>query len=164
MVGTRYATAGARAGAGLALSACALGGSDPEAAGTDGEPTPAAFAEPGSGVPPSQAPEGPPDLPVNPFAPAALNNLAIEHAERGDLGKAQELLERAAKLDPDNEDIAANLADIRQMRESLASPGPSSGGASASQTPGYADYDDDGKYGDPESRGAGMMPPPPPRW
>lgn len=162
MVSRGYGTAGALAGAVLALSACALGGSGPDTAEADGTPTPAAFAEPGSAVPPSQAPEGPPDLPVNPFDPAALNNLAIEHAERGDLGKAQELLERAAKLDPDNEDIAANLADIRRMRESVASPGPSSGGSSAaSQTPGYADYDD---YGDPASRGAGMMPPPPPRW
>lgn len=157
MVSGRYGAAGALAGAVLALSACALGGGDPGPADTDGEPTPAAFAEPGAAVPPSQTLEGPPDLPVNPFDPAALNNLAIEHAERGDLGKAQELLERAAKLDPDNEAIAANLADIRRVRESVASPGQA-GEASAAPVSGYADS------GDAESGSSGVMPPPPPRW
>ena len=52
-------------------------------------------------------------LEVNPFDAVALNNLAVAKAEQGQFHEATAMLERAAKLSPDNADVAANLARLR---------------------------------------------------
>jgi len=59
-------------------------------------------------------------LEVNPFDPVALNNLAVAKAERGQFYAAMALLERAAKLAPDNSAVAANLARLRGYVQSYA--------------------------------------------
>lgn len=51
-------------------------------------------------------------LQVNPFDPADLNNLAVAKAANGDFQSARELLQRAVRLAPEREDIAANLARL----------------------------------------------------
>lgn len=62
-------------------------------------------------------------LDVNPFDPAALNNLAVAKAEQGQFHQATALLERAAKLQPDNADVAANLARLRGFVQGYAMAG-----------------------------------------
>lgn len=62
-------------------------------------------------------------LEVNPFDPIALNNLAVAKAERGQFYEAMALLERAAKLAPDNSAVVANLARLRGYVQSYATAG-----------------------------------------
>ena len=62
-------------------------------------------------------------LEVNPFDPVALNNLAVAKAERGQFYEAMAMLERAAKLSPDNSEVVANLARLRGYVQSYATAG-----------------------------------------
>lgn len=62
-------------------------------------------------------------LEVNPFDPLALNNLAVAKAEQGQFHEATAMLERAAKLQPDNAEIAANLARLRGYVQGYAMAG-----------------------------------------
>ena len=62
-------------------------------------------------------------LEVNPFDPIALNNLAVAKAERGQFYEAMSMLERAAKLAPDNSEVIANLARLRGYVQSYATAG-----------------------------------------
>jgi tetratricopeptide (TPR) repeat protein len=66
-------------------------------------------------------------LEVNPFDPADLNNLAVAKAAQGDYPSARELLQRAVRLAPDREDIAANLARLAdwmdRQRDGIAPAG-----------------------------------------
>lgn len=64
-------------------------------------------------------------LEVNPFDPIALNNLAVAKAERGQFHEATALLERAAKLQPNNAEVAANLARLRGYVQGYAMAGVS---------------------------------------
>lgn len=64
-------------------------------------------------------------LNVNPFDPVALNNLAVAKAEQGQFHEATALLERAAKLQPNNAEVAANLARLRGYVQSYAVAGVS---------------------------------------
>jgi len=70
-------------------------------------------------------------LEVNPFDAVALNNLAVAKAEGGQFYEAMSLLERAAKLTPDNSDVVANLARLRGYVQSYATAGvgPTEGAA-----------------------------------
>lgn len=65
-------------------------------------------------------------LEVNPFDPADLNNLAVAKAAQGDFQGARELLQRAVRLAPEREDIAANLARLTdwmdRQRDGIAPP------------------------------------------
>lgn len=65
-------------------------------------------------------------LEVNPFDPADLNNLAVAKAANGDYQSARELLQRAVRLAPEREDIAANLARLAdwmdRQRDGIAPP------------------------------------------
>lgn len=65
-------------------------------------------------------------LEVNPFDPADLNNLAVTKAAQGDFQSARELLQRAVRLAPEREDIAANLARLSdwmdRQRDGIAPP------------------------------------------
>lgn len=80
-------------------------------------------------------------LEVNPFDPAALNNLAVAKAEQGQFHEATALLERASKLQPNNAEIAANLARLRGYVQSYATAGMEA---------------------QPQRPQAGPLPPPPP--
>lgn len=62
-------------------------------------------------------------LEVNPFDAVALNNLAVAKAEGGQFYEAMSLLERAAKLTPDNSEVIANLARLRGYVQSYATAG-----------------------------------------
>ncbi len=62
-------------------------------------------------------------LEVNPFDAVALNNLAVAKAESGQFYEAMSLLERAAKLTPDNSEVIANLARLRGYVQSYATAG-----------------------------------------
>lgn len=62
-------------------------------------------------------------LEVNPFDAVALNNLAVAKAERGQFYEAMALLERAAKLTPDNSEVIANLARLRGYVQSYPTAG-----------------------------------------
>lgn len=64
-------------------------------------------------------------LDVNPFDPVALNNLAVAKAERGQFHEATALLERAAKLQPNNAEVVANLARLRGYVQGYAMAGVS---------------------------------------
>lgn len=83
-------------------------------------------------------------LEVNPFDAVALNNLAVAKAENGQFYEAMALLERAAKLTPDNSDVVANLARLRGYVQSYATAGV--GPTEATRTASYS----------------GNLPPPPP--
>lgn len=62
-------------------------------------------------------------LEVNPFDAVALNNLAVAKAERGQFHEATALLERAVKLQPNNAEVAANLARLRGYVQGYAMAG-----------------------------------------
>lgn len=70
-------------------------------------------------------------LRVNPFDPAALNNLAVVKAEQGRYDDAMDLLQRAARLAPGNAEIHANIGrleawkDSARTRDPMAEPQPS---------------------------------------
>lgn len=57
-------------------------------------------------------------LRVNPFDPAALNNLAVVKAGQGRYDDAMDLLQRAARLAPDNAGIRHNLDRLRSWMSS----------------------------------------------
>lgn len=59
-------------------------------------------------------------LRVNPFDPAALNNLAVVKAGQGRYEDARDLLERAARLAPESEQIRANLGRLTAWLNSAA--------------------------------------------
>lgn len=59
-------------------------------------------------------------LDVNPFDPIALNNLAVARAQQGRYVEAEGLLERAARLAPEETEIAANLGRLREWLRSYA--------------------------------------------
>lgn len=58
-------------------------------------------------------------LRVNPFDPAALNNLAVVKAGQGRFDDAQDLLERALRLAPESKEIRTNLGRLNAWTESL---------------------------------------------
>lgn len=84
-------------------------------------------------------------LEVNPFDPVALNNLAVAKAEQGQFHEATAFLERAAKLQPDNAEIAANLARLRGYVQGYAMAGVEPAGPAQPQS-------------------SGLPPAPPPLW
>ena len=85
-------------------------------------------------------------LRVNPFDPVALNNLAVARAEAGDYNTSLDLLKRAARLAPVDNEIAANLSRLRGWLNSFEVSGQ-----------------DVPRAGDPlDQRVAGSLPPPPP--
>jgi len=55
-------------------------------------------------------------LDVNPFDPVALNNLAVAKAEQGEVYQAEELLERAVKIAPDDPTLHQNLERVRRWQ------------------------------------------------
>lgn len=59
---------------------------------------------------------------INPFDASALNNQAVAYAAQGDSEKALNLLERANRLSPNREDIAANLTELRRWMNRNAPP------------------------------------------
>lgn len=63
-------------------------------------------------------------LRVNPFDPAALNNLAVVKAEQGRYDDAMDLLQRAARLAPDNAVIRANVDRLQAWRDTLGTRDP----------------------------------------
>ncbi|MES2682859.1 MAG: tetratricopeptide repeat protein [Pseudomonadota bacterium] len=87
-------------------------------------------------------------LEVNPFDAVALNNLAVAKAERGQFYDAMAMLERAAKLAPDNSDIVANLARLRGYVQSYATAGVEASSATPVRNP----------------AGSKLPPVPPPLW
>lgn len=58
-------------------------------------------------------------LRVNPFDPAALNNLAVVKAGQGRHDDAYDLLQRAARLAPENPEIRANLGRLKAWMETM---------------------------------------------
>lgn len=87
-------------------------------------------------------------LEVNPFDPVALNNLAVAKAEAGDYNQALALLERAARLAPEDRRIAANLSRLRGWLNSYAQAGMPAPDEAASD----------------RGATAALPPPPPPLW
>lgn len=87
-------------------------------------------------------------LRVNPFDPVSLNNLAVAKAEQGDYHSAVELLSRASRLAPENYEVAANLARLRNWMNSEALAGVEPQGPAM---PKSADW-------------AALPPPPPALW
>ncbi len=83
-------------------------------------------------------------LRVNPFDPAALNNLAVVKAAQGRYADARDLLERAARLAPLNSEIRANLGRLAAWESSVS-------GAASPQRP-------------PELETFRPPPEPPPLW
>ena len=63
-------------------------------------------------------------LRVNPFDPAALNNLAVVKAEQGRYDDAMDLLQRAARLAPDNAEIRANLGRLKSWKDTVGTRDP----------------------------------------
>lgn len=63
-------------------------------------------------------------LRVNPFDPAALNNLAVVKAEQGRYDDAMDLLQRAARLAPDNAEIRANLGRLKAWKDTWGTRDP----------------------------------------
>lgn len=88
------------------------------------------------------------DLSTNPFDPIALNNLAVTRAEQGDIYAAEDMLQRASKLAPNNLEIQRNLTRVLQWQEVQSS-----------------EYIPPSRYALPEGFGEqGLPPPPPPLW
>jgi Flp pilus assembly protein TadD len=63
-------------------------------------------------------------LRVNPFDPAALNNLAVVKAEQGRYDDAMDLLQRAARLAPQSAEIRTNLDRLKAWKETWGSRDP----------------------------------------
>ena len=63
-------------------------------------------------------------LRVNPFDPAALNNLAVVKAEQGRYDDAMDLLQRAARLAPDNAVIRANVGRLKAWKDTWGTRDP----------------------------------------
>jgi tetratricopeptide (TPR) repeat protein len=92
-------------------------------------------------------------LQVNPFDPAAINNLAVVRSEQGHYYEAIDLLERASRLSPDDPEIAANLARLRHWVQAY--------GMSATDSQGVLPHPDDGT---PTLNQPSVPPPAPPLW
>ncbi|WP_029891151.1 tetratricopeptide repeat protein [Polycyclovorans algicola] len=92
-------------------------------------------------------------LQVNPFDPAAINNMAVVRSEQGHYYEAIELLERASRLSPDDPEIAANLARLRHWVQAY--------GMSASDPYGVVPHPNDGV---PTLNRPNVPPPAPPLW
>lgn len=107
----------------MLLGLCSLAGSS-LAMAQDADRARVQFAE---GEHAAAAAEWQARLEVNPFDAADLNNLAVAKAAQGDFQSARELLQRAARLAPEREDIAANLARLAdwmdRQRDGIAPPG-----------------------------------------
>lgn len=88
-------------------------------------------------------------LRINPFDPVALNNLAAARVEAGDYNRALELLKRAARLAPEDRDVAANLSRLRGWLNSY-----SDAGMQAPQPDEMSGFVANGR----------LPPPPPPLW
>ncbi|WP_421717582.1 tetratricopeptide repeat protein [Algiphilus sp.] len=56
----------------------------------------------------------------NPFDPVVLNNLAAAYSQRGDYARAQNLLQRAQRLSPEDPTIRSNLDATREWLNHLA--------------------------------------------
>lgn len=63
-------------------------------------------------------------LRVNPFDPAALNNLAVVKAEQGRYDDAMDLLQRAGRLAPDNAEIRANIGRLKAWKDTWGTRDP----------------------------------------
>ena len=63
-------------------------------------------------------------LRVNPFDPAALNNLAVVKAGQGRYADAYDLLQRAARLAPQSEEIRANVARLKGWMDTMGTRDP----------------------------------------
>ena len=88
------------------------------------------------------------DLDTNPFDPIALNNLAVTKAEQGDIYTAEDMLQRASRLAPNNLEIRRNLTRVLQWQEVQSS-----------------EFVPPAGYALPEGFGQqGLPPPPPPLW
>lgn len=88
------------------------------------------------------------DLSTNPFDPIALNNLAVARAEQGDIYAAEDMLQRATRLAPNNLEIKRNLTRVLQWQEVQSS-----------------EFVPPRGYEVPEGFGEqGLPPPPPPLW
>lgn len=87
-------------------------------------------------------------LRINPFDPVALNNLAAAKVESGDFHSALELLKRAARLAPQDTEIAANLSRLRGWLNSYSEAGMAA--------PGPQDL--------AQNQSGSLPPPPPPLW
>ncbi|AUH50819.1 hypothetical protein CXB49_08370 [Chromobacterium sp. ATCC 53434] len=59
----------------------------------------------------------------HPYQPEAINRLALQLVKAGDAGAAIVLLERAARIAPDREDIRANLQRLRAGSRRVADVG-----------------------------------------
>ena len=92
-------------------------------------------------------------LQVNPFDPAAMNNLAVVRSEQGHYYEAIDLLERASRLSPDDPEIAANLARLRHWVQAY--------GMSAADPYGVLPHPADGT---PTLNQPSVPPPAPPLW
>ena len=63
-------------------------------------------------------------LRVNPFDPAALNNLAVVKAGQGRYTDAFDLLERAARLAPQSKEIHANMGRLKAWMATMGTRDP----------------------------------------
>lgn len=63
-------------------------------------------------------------LRVNPFDPAALNNLAVVKAGQGRYDDAMDLLQRAARLAPDSAEIRANVDRLKAWKDTWGTRDP----------------------------------------
>lgn len=63
-------------------------------------------------------------LRVNPFDPAALNNLAVFKAGQGRYAEAYELLQRAARLAPQSGEILANVGRLKAWMDTIGTLDP----------------------------------------
>ncbi|MGC0155203.1 hypothetical protein ACPRNU_22315 [Chromobacterium vaccinii] len=59
----------------------------------------------------------------HPYQPEAINRLALQLVKAGDAGAAIVLLERAARIAPDRQDIQANLQRLRAGSRRVADAG-----------------------------------------
>ncbi|TDU30912.1 hypothetical protein DFR24_0269 [Panacagrimonas perspica] len=63
-------------------------------------------------------------LRVNPFDPAALNNLAVVKAGQGRYADAYDLLQRAARLAPQSEEIRTNVGRLKAWMDTMGARDP----------------------------------------
>jgi len=63
-------------------------------------------------------------LRVNPFDPAALNNLAVVKAGQGRYADAYDLLQRAARLAPQSEEIRTNVGRLKAWMDTMGTRDP----------------------------------------
>jgi Flp pilus assembly protein TadD len=105
----RHVTARALAGLAVLIAIPAASLAQEPAAGADRAVNPLRFER---------------QLRVNPFDPAALNNLAVVKAEQGRYDDAMDLLQRAARLAPDSAEIRANLGRLQAWKDTWGTRDP----------------------------------------